>query len=181
VTHSANVKELLSLVQDFEDGEELYKLSLSTVDEMTPEIKEMWKQSTVTYPQIFKSAHCWKDEPPTKRKLFLETLKLIDARKLAEKTGTEDDYKAYCPAYANDEYDSSLDPREAIFQLCDPNKQNPIAICGYRLPELLADSALRAPKALTKNVEPFAEDNLQILLTPKFWITDLHIGESFRT
>jgi hypothetical protein len=35
------VEEMLSQDQDFEDGEKLYRLSLSDVDEMMPEIKGM--------------------------------------------------------------------------------------------------------------------------------------------
>jgi hypothetical protein len=79
VAHSAKVKEMLSQVQDFEDGEKLYRLSLSDVDEMRSEIKEMWEKSTITYPRIYKSDHCWRLAPPTSEGLFLKTEDLIDA------------------------------------------------------------------------------------------------------
>jgi hypothetical protein len=170
---------MLSQVQDFEDGEKLYRLSLSDVDEMTPEIKEMWEKSTITYPRIYKSDQCWRLAPPTSEGLFLKTEDLIDARKLAEKNGTQNDYQAYCPPFANGLHDPSLDPRKAIFQLYNPRKENPIAICGYRLPGV-EDSDFKTPEALTELVEPFSEENLQVLLTPKFWITDLHIGKRFK-
>jgi hypothetical protein len=172
------VKEILSQLQDFEDSAklEIEKLSLSTMDEITPEMEKMWNKSTITYPQILESDHCWKSQPPTSEELFLKTDDLIAARKLAEKHGKQDDYKEYCPAFRDGLYDPTLDPRKALFQLYEPKKKNPVAICGYRLPEFIEDSALKPPLALTKFVEPVNEDNLQILLTPKFWITDLHIG-----
>jgi hypothetical protein len=142
---------------------------------MTPEIKEMWEKSTITYPRIYKSNHCWRSEPPTCEGLFLKTQDLIYAQKLAErmanKTTTRSIVQLSPMVFTT--LSSILGKQFSNYLI--PKKENPIAICGYRLPGFIED-----PESLTDIAEPFAEENLQILLAPKFWITDSHIGKSFR-
>jgi hypothetical protein len=108
--------------------------------------------------------------------MMFHTLDLIASRKLAEKENRADDYREYCPAFRNGAIDSKIDPRTAIAQLYEPNKTHCVALIGYRLPDLLPDESVQVPGALSTMVEPHDETNLQALLTPKFWVTDLHIG-----
>ena len=97
---------------------------------------------------------------PSSQDLIFHTLDLIAARQLAEETGTADDYKEYCPAWSKGLIDPKLDARTAVAQLDEPNLANPVALIGYRLPDLVPDDSLSAPEALTKFVELFEETNL---------------------
>lgn len=110
--------------------------------------------------------------------MILGTLDLISARKNAERRKKVDDYKVYIVLYSQGLADPVSDPRKAIAQLHEPDKSNPVALIGYRLPKLMSDEnpGFITPVTLTRFAEPFNEDNRQILLTPKFWKTDLHIG-----
>lgn len=143
---------------------------------MSAETKEMWTQSTTTWPHIFESEQCWVSKRPSTEQMMFHTLDLIASRKLAEKENRADDYREYCPAFRNGAIDSKIDPRTAIAQLYEPNKTHCVALIGYRLPDLLPDESVQVPGALSTMVEPHDETNLQALLTPKFWVTDLHIG-----
>ena len=146
---------MLSQVQDFEDGEKLYRLSLSDVDEMTPEIKEMWEKSTITYSRIYKSNHCWRSEPPTCEGLFLKTQDLIYAQKLAEKNGKQNKTTTRSIVQLSPMVFTTL---SSILGKRFSNY--PIAICGYWLPGFIEDLDLKPPQALTEITEPFAEENL---------------------
>ncbi|KAH7357103.1 hypothetical protein BKA65DRAFT_474895 [Rhexocercosporidium sp. MPI-PUGE-AT-0058] len=132
-------------------------LSLTTLTSMTTFQTYLWSESTATRPRVFEAGECWKKKPPTSEELIFETLDLIAARKLAGKT--------------------KQNPRKAIAQLHEPDRLNPVGLIGYRLPKLLPDEdpGLVTPAALSRFVEPFNDGNRQVLCTPKFWMTDLHI------
>ncbi|KAG4430017.1 hypothetical protein IFR05_014500 [Cadophora sp. M221] len=145
---------------------------------MTTSQISMWNESTITLPQIFEAGECCKKRPPTSEELIFETLDLISARQLAEKRDKVDDYQAYIALYSQGIVDSDLDPRKAIAQLHEPDRLNPVGLIGYRLPKLIPDEnpGFVTPTTLSRFAEPFNEDNRQMLCTPKFWMTDLHIG-----
>jgi len=143
---------------------------------MSTETRQMWLESTTTYPRIFDSDQCWVSKRPSSEDMIFDTLDLIASRKLAEKENRVDDYQEYCPAFRNGAIDPDIDPRTAIAQLYEPNKTHCVALIGYRLLDLLPDGSVKVPGALSTYVEPHDETNLQALLTPKFWVTDLHIG-----
>lgn len=154
----------------------LQNIPPSTPEEASPETKELWTQSTATWPQIFESRFCWKRHPPSGVDLIIQTCNSIAARKEALAKGIADDYEFYVPAFSQSLYDEKLDPLTAVAQLSHPDITKPAALLGYRLPELLPDGSLVTPETLTQFIEPFNQDNLQVLLTPEFWVTDLHIG-----
>jgi hypothetical protein len=154
----------------------LQDITLSTPEEASLETKELWTSATATRPQTFESRFCWRSYPPSGVDLIIRTCNSIAARKQAEAKGTADDYEDYVPAFSKSLYDENLDPLTAIAQLSHPDITKPAALVGYRLPDLVPDGSLVCPEALTQFVEPFKEENLQILLTPEFWVTDLHIG-----
>ncbi|PVH83869.1 hypothetical protein DL98DRAFT_652299 [Cadophora sp. DSE1049] len=157
-------------------------VTLTTLMTMNKSQMDLWNGSTTTWPQIFRAEECWKKKSPSSEELILETLDLIAARKAAEKRNKVDDYKVYIVPYSQGLVDSDMDPRKAIAQLHEPDKSNPVGLIGYRLPKFMPDvnPGFVTPAALTKFVEPFNEENRQVLLTPKFWATDLHIGIQLR-
>jgi hypothetical protein len=69
-----------------------------------------------------------------------------------------------------------VDPWRAVAQLHEPNRHNPIAIIGYQLPEVLPDETIKVPEEIFP-AKAFNETNLQILLTPEYWVTSLLIGK----
>lgn len=68
------------------------------------------------------------------------------------------------------------DPWKAVAQLHEPSRHEPVAIIGYQLPDVLPDEALKVPQELF-HAKAINETNLQILLTPEFWVTNLLIGK----
>jgi len=178
-----NLATLLDSLREFnsETKDQLKDISLSMIDGLSINVKELWTQSTTTWPQIFDASTCWTVQSPTSADLICHTINKIVARKAAEKqaakkTAKVDEYKHYLQVYSRGQVDSSVDPRLVLAQLYELNKFNLMAILGYQLKSLVPDSSLTTPEALTKFVEPFNEDNVQILLTPTYWVTDLHIG-----
>ncbi|KAL5323908.1 hypothetical protein ACEPPN_008450 [Leptodophora sp. 'Broadleaf-Isolate-01'] len=144
---------------------------------MTTSQMSLWNESTTTWPRVFEAGECWEKRSPTSEEFIFETLDLISARKLAEKRNKVDDYQVYIALYSQGIVDSDLDPRKAIAQLHEPDRLNPVGLIGYRLPKLIPDDnpGFVTPVALSRVVEPFNEHNRQVLCTPKFWMTDLHI------
>lgn len=67
-----------------------------------------------------------------------------------------------------------VDPRTSISQLHDPKEQHPISIIGSKLPSF-SDMSISTSLALSEFLEPHDERNLQLLLTPKYCFTDLHL------
>jgi len=143
---------------------------LEALDDISSATSKLWTTNTTTIPLILKSQDCWSSgSPPSHEQILLATLTRIGDHQKNPRL-------VYIPAYCRGEKDTSLDQRLAIAQLSEPRRSNPIALIGFRLPDTLPDSSLRVPESLSTSVEPFGEVNLQIILTPKFWVTDLHIG-----
>ena len=131
--------------------------------------RKLWSESTTTHPLLFPSKGCWTvPHPPHISQLIISTLDLIQEKKL--------DSTIKCSVFRRGELDSDLDPRVVIAQLCDPDPSDPAAIIGYKL-DILPEGALSAPNALKQYAEPYLEDEQQVLMTPKYWISDIHIGK----
>jgi len=172
-TKCANaVKTLVQSLKEFvpDTFKLVQSLQLSTLSHCTEEIRAMWTESTTSTPQLLSSQHCWTRAPSNTTDLILATLDQIqDARS---------DPTIGIPTYRRGEVDSTLDPRLAVAQLAEPNPNDPISIIGLRL-EIMPDKMLKAPVSLSRFVEPFEEEDLQLLLTPKYCATDLHLGKSW--
>jgi hypothetical protein len=101
--------------------------------------------------------------------MILSTLNIIESAK--------SDPGLSCRAYCRGEVSTTVDPRTAVAQLYEPRLSNPICLVGFKLP-IIADGLLTTPLALSEFVESFDEADQQILLTPKFCLTDLHLDSA---
>jgi hypothetical protein len=141
-------------------------LSLSNPNNIPETIKKLWTGSTTTWPELLESEECWTVRPPHITNIIVSTLDLIEAEKTDHTINS----------YRRGGSDHTLDPRIAVAQLAEPNADNPAAIIGLNL-ESFPLGILEALLALSEFVEPFDEDEQSLLLTPKFWTTDLHLGK----
>jgi len=148
----------------------LLSIPLSTPDNVPAEVQALWTSSTTTLPRLFSSAESWNTEPPSGTSLILSTLDLFESSKAA---GTSPSFTSY----RRGEADSKSDPRIAITQLYEPNRANPISVIGLDI-ESLPEFSFAAPLSLSEFVEPHDETNQQLLLTPKYCHTDLHIDSA---
>ncbi|TVY73555.1 hypothetical protein LSUE1_G006060 [Lachnellula suecica] len=149
---------------------------LSTTRNMSNDTKDLWFNSTTRCPGLFASESGWKSGAPSASDLLVATQRLIANGYSRDDELKQSFYAENIPVFIQDIPDSSMDPFKVIAQLHAPNKANPVAIIGCRLPDLLPEDSMITPAALNQFVEPSEAKNSQILLTPKFWTTDLHIG-----
>jgi hypothetical protein len=140
-------------------------ITLCTLDNVPSEIENLWETLTTTIPHLFESAECWNEKLPESTKFILETLDAIA------------DPDTTITAFRRGEADPKVDPRISIAQLHDPKELHPISLIGLNLPSV-PDTSFSAPLALSEFVEPHDERNLQLLLTPKYGFTDLHIDST---
>lgn len=138
---------------------------LSDPANLSDNIKELWTSTTVTYPRILSANDIWIVDPPTTTNLVLSTLDAIDAAKAGPSAFT---------VYRRGEADAKRDPRLAITQLMEPKESDPMTIIGL---DILPDDALAVPVALSEFADAYDVSNQQVLLTPKYAHTDLHIGK----
>ncbi|KAE9375997.1 hypothetical protein N431DRAFT_464056 [Stipitochalara longipes BDJ] len=186
ISHSASVSanaKVLTILECLDSFDQITRrrvqnLDLSTTEDMSPALKQLWMSSTTTWPQILSSSQCWAGDRPTSTDLLFHTIDKIAATKLAEEQDRVDDYKEHCPAFSKGLLDPHIDRRTANAQLYEPNQDNPVALLGYQLPDLIPDGALSTPETLAEFVEAFDERNTQVFLTPKCWVTDLHLDNS---
>jgi hypothetical protein len=143
----------------------ILNITLCTLDNVPSETESLWETSTTTLPRLFESADCWNEIPLESTKLILETLDAIA------------DPNTTIAAFRRGEVDTKVDPRISIAQLHDPKELHPISLIGLNLPSI-PETSFSAPLALSEFVEPRDESNLQLLLTPKYCFTDLHIDSA---
>ena len=146
----------------------LYQTQLSTLDNITPEIRSMWEQSTTSLPRALRAEQCWNPRPLTNNELVLATLDALNDKSI--------DRRSKYIVFSRGERDDTVDPRKAIAQLSEPEPTNPVFITGLRLP-LLSNGLFRTPVELSNFMEPYEETNIQLNLTPKYSFIDLHIGK----
>lgn len=162
--HKNDVQSLLEDLDGFDESIKAFlkDIPLSTVENMSEETREAWKTSTTTWAQTFPSEDFFEKHPPDSETLIKELLKPGPIS-----------WTAFCKG----DKDSDIDPISVISQLHEPNPKKPLAIMGIRLDTISADPPiLFPPEYFSEIAEPFDVGNQQILLTPRFWETDAHLG-----
>lgn len=164
------VRRLLEGLDGFDESTKalLESIPLSTLDDISEGDKNLWEQVHTTYPRLFQSKKCWGGQPPTDIALFLATMKMISE----SKSSSNPPYTAFCRG----EIDGEVDPSIALAQLWSPDPAMPVSLVGFNLPEILPKTIFRAPEEMSLYIEPFEEGNQQLLVTPTYSKTDLHIG-----
>lgn len=138
---------------------------LSDPNHLSDHTKDLWTSTTITWPRILPANEVWMVNPPSITKLILGTLDAIDAAKAGPSAFT---------VYRRGEADVKTDPRLAVTQLMEPKESDPMTIIGL---EILPDDALGVPLALSEFADAYDVSNQQLLLTPKYAHTDLHLGK----
>ena len=119
-------------------------------------------------PRTFPAVECWDEEClPSTSKLIISTLNLIESTKDTE--GRPYDI------YRRSEQAPKVDARLAIAQLVEPSEASPVTIIGL---DILPEGSFHVPVYLSEFVEGVDEANQQLILTPKFAFTDLHLDTS---
>ncbi|KAL2073111.1 hypothetical protein VTL71DRAFT_10435 [Oculimacula yallundae] len=143
-------------------------LPLSTFETRSEQVTSLWTNSTTTLPRVFTSAECWDEEHlPSTTNLILSTLHLIEA---AKKVSDRSFY-----VYRRSEPCPTVNPRLAIAQLVQPTESSPVVLIGL---DVLPKGVFHMPVSLAEFVEGAEEANQQLLLTPKYAFTDLHVDTS---
>ena len=113
-------------------------------------------------PRIFSASECWNEEClPSTSKFIISTLNLIESTKNIE--GRPYD------VYRRSEQASKVGPILAIAQLVEPSEASPVNVIGL---DILAEGGFHVPVSLSEFVEGDDEANQQLILTPKFALTD---------
>lgn len=164
-----SVNDLLKALEGFDQRilSVLQDMKLHSLDQVPQKTRKLWTDSTTTYPHIFPSNECWLRTPPTSSELILSTLDTFAAQSQNQPGSFN--------VYRRGEF-SDVDPRTAIAQLSSPTNTAVVVIAGLRVKNL-PDNILTTPEALSEFVEAYEHTNHQLLLTPKFAHTDIHIGK----
>jgi hypothetical protein len=141
------------------------KLKLSTVDEISPQEKQLWMQRNGRMPRKHDARRCWVRQLPTDVELFAATIDQIQKSK--------SDSSLACSVVHRGNPDDRIDPINAVAQLYRPDPWNPLKLLDLRFP-IFQDGMLKVPQDLS--VDAYEADNLQIMLTPKHCCTQLHFG-----
>ncbi|KAH7407296.1 hypothetical protein BKA64DRAFT_775092 [Cadophora sp. MPI-SDFR-AT-0126] len=164
----------LLLIQDslkvfcVETINKILSLRISTSEHCSEETSRLWTDSTTTLPRIFRAAECWDEESrPSVTKLAISTLDHIDSTKKSKCRPYE--------VYRRSEQCPEVDPRLAIAQLIEPTEASPVIIIGL---DILPQGIFHVPVSLSEFVEGVEEASQQLILTPKFAFTDLHLDTS---
>ncbi|KAK0117247.1 hypothetical protein ONS96_013080 [Cadophora gregata f. sp. sojae] len=143
-------------------------LQVSTLEQCSEETSRLWTQSTTMVPRVFFATECWDEESlPSTTTLIISSLNLFETTK-------NDKCRPY-EVYRRSEQSPNVDPRLAIAQLIEPSEASPVTVIGL---DFLPQGSFHVPISLSEFVEGFDEANQQLILTPKFAITDLHLDTS---
>ncbi|PVH83851.1 hypothetical protein DL98DRAFT_615218, partial [Cadophora sp. DSE1049] len=143
-------------------------LQVSTFEHRSEETARLWTESTTMVPRVFPAAECWDEENlPSTTKMIISTLNLIDSTK-------NNECRPY-DVYRRSEHAPKVDPRLAIAQLIEPTEASPVTVIGLNF---LPQGIFHVPVSLSEFVEGVEEANQQLILTPKFAFTDLHLDTS---
>ncbi|KAH7357093.1 hypothetical protein BKA65DRAFT_580384 [Rhexocercosporidium sp. MPI-PUGE-AT-0058] len=143
-------------------------LSFSTFNHYSDQTICMWNESTTTIPRVFRAAECWDEEKiPSMTKLLLSTIHHIESSMGKADRGYD--------VYRRSEQSTTVDPRLAIAQLVEPSEAGPVVLIGLNI---LPQGIFHVLVSLSEFVEGVEEDNQQLLLTPKYAFTDLHMDTS---
>lgn len=137
------------------------QLKLSTPADMTPEVRQLWEDYNSRVPSIIDARRCWSDERPTDLKLFAATIE-----QLRNATST---FTVIRRGEPTNDISAAV---EAIGQLVYPHCWNPLKLVDLRF-DILPDGIFTLPKGV---VHAYEVENLQVMLTPKYYYTQLHFG-----
>ncbi|KAM0158527.1 hypothetical protein ACHAQE_005437 [Botrytis cinerea] len=138
------------------------KLNLSTVHDISPEMRELWMKYNGRVPEKLNARRCWTDERPSDAKLFTATVEQIQNSSVT------------CTIIQRGEPTDKKEAIQAVAQLAFPDPWNPLKLLDLRLP-ILTDDILRVPNDL---VCAYEVDNLQVMLTPKYSWAQLHFDNA---
>ncbi|PQE14721.1 domain-containing histone demethylation 1 protein [Rutstroemia sp. NJR-2017a BBW] len=138
------------------------KLNLSTIEDISPETEQLWKEYNNRLPSTINAKRCWNIDRPSDTELFTAT---IDFLWKSSRT---------CSVIQKGEPTDQRTAIEVIAQLTYPNAFNPLKLVDLRLP-MLKQECLAVPNDL---VCSYASDNLQILVTPKYSVSQLHFDNA---
>ncbi|CZT10695.1 uncharacterized protein RAG0_15104 [Rhynchosporium agropyri] len=135
---------------------------------LSEKVTSLWLGSTTTLPRIFSAAECWDEEHlPSTTKLIVFTLHHIEAtKKVSDRTYY---------VYRRSEQAPTVDPRLAIAQLVQPAESGPVVLIGL---DIIPKGVFHIPVSLAEFIEGTEEADQQLLLTPNFSFTDLHVDTS---
>jgi hypothetical protein len=145
---------LSSSLQGFSESlvKKVMDIELCLPSSIPTSTEALWTSSTTSCPQILLSKDCWNIDIPSTTQLIFSTLDVIAAAK----------------AGGNATY--------SVFKLVEPKATNPVSLLGLDV-GCMPDNAISPPLALSEYVEPFDVSDQQLLLTPKYAHTDLHLGK----
>jgi hypothetical protein len=161
---------LSSSLQGFSESlvKKVMDIELCLPSSIPTSTEALWTSSTTSCPQILLSKDCWNIDIPSTTQLIFSTLDVI----AAAKAGGNATYSVF----KRGELDTKVDPRTPIAQLVEPKATNPVSLLGLDV-GCMPDNAISPPLALSEYVEPFDVSDQQLLLTPKYAHTDLHLGK----
>ncbi|ESZ92710.1 hypothetical protein SBOR_6922 [Sclerotinia borealis F-4128] len=164
-TTSAHEEQILCMEREAFDDNVIgtfRKLNLSTVHDISPEMKELWIKYNGRVPEKHNARRCWTDERPSDAKLFTATVEQIQNSSVT------------CIIIQRGEPTDKKEAIQAVAQLAFPDPWNPLKLLDLRLP-ILTNDILRVPNDIAHAYEA---DNLQVLLTPKYSWTQLHFDNA---
>jgi hypothetical protein len=171
VEHNPNIiDDLLRTLDGFDRGtiNTLSQMDLSPISAIPAETTRLWVETSTTTPRLFPSSDCWTGPPPSTTQLILSTLNFLSDR--------EPQKIEFTVFHRGEAAPPNIERRLAITQLLEPDRVNPVHFIGFKIPQL-RDELLKCPLALSEYVEPYEESGHQLILTPKYTLSDLHIGE----
>ncbi|KFZ13282.1 hypothetical protein V502_06708 [Pseudogymnoascus sp. VKM F-4520 (FW-2644)] len=162
-THQDQIRYMEREKFDLEVIKTFKELKLSTPADISPEVTQLWKDYNSRVPSIIDARRCWAAERPTDAKLFAATIE-----QLRSPTST-------CTVIRRGEPTNDISAAiEAIGQLVYPHRWNPLKLVDLRS-DILPDGIFSLPKGV---VHAYEVDNLQVMLTPKYYCTQLHFDNS---
>ncbi|EHK98192.1 hypothetical protein M7I_5956 [Glarea lozoyensis 74030] len=169
------IDDLLKTLDGFDRGtiNTLSQMDLSPLSAIPGETTRLWTETSTTTPCLFPSSDCWTAKPPSTTQLILSTLDF-----LADPNRQENPQNIEFNVFHRGEAASpDLERRLAITQLLEPDRANPVHFIGFKIREL-PDEFLKCPLALSEHVEPYEKSGHQLILTPKYTLSDFHIANN---
>ncbi|EPE30493.1 hypothetical protein GLAREA_03460 [Glarea lozoyensis ATCC 20868] len=169
------IDDLLKTLDGFDRGtiNTLSQMDLSPLSAIPGETTRLWTETSTTTPCLFPSSDCWTAKPPSTTQLILSTLDF-----LADPNRQENPQNIEFNVFHRGEAASpDLERRLAITQLLEPDRANPVHFIGFKIREL-PDEFLKCPLALSEHVEPYEKSGHQLILTPKYTLSDFHIDST---
>ncbi|OBT78266.1 hypothetical protein VF21_03041 [Pseudogymnoascus sp. 05NY08] len=136
-------------------------LKLCTPSDISPETQALWIKYNGRVPTTIDARECWGKKRPTDKELFLATYEYLQ------------DPKEVLVIRRGETINDLLAARDAFGQLANPYCWQPIKLIGFQL-DILPDGILTFPFP-SDIVQRYHPSNLQLMLTPKYSRTTLHL------